>query len=207
MSQPTRARLFGREPELATLRALLDDPSERGSALVLRGDPGSGKSALLLAARRHAEDTGRMVLRATGVESEARMPFAGLHQLLRPVLGGVDDLPDGQRQALLDAFGSTSGSSQVFLVALATLNLLGDLASRQHVAALVDDAQWLDAPTLEVVRFTARRPESDPITLVISCRNGFESSLALSEANEIELQGLDDEAAANLLDKHFPKLS
>jgi DNA-binding CsgD family transcriptional regulator len=207
MSDPTRARLFGREPELAILRALLDEPSERGSALVVRGDAGSGKSALLVEAGRHAEETGKIVLRATGVESEARMPFAGLHQLLRPVLGGIDDLPVGQRQALLDAFGSTSGRSQVFIVALATLNLLGDLASRQQVAALVDDAQWLDDSTLEVLRFTARRLESDPITLVISCRDGFESSLALSEAHEIELRGLDDEAAANLLDARVPKLS
>jgi DNA-binding CsgD family transcriptional regulator/tetratricopeptide (TPR) repeat protein len=135
------------------------------------------------------------------------MPFAGLHQLLRPVLGRIDDLSDGQRQALLSAFASTSGSSHVFLVALATLNLLGDLASRQRVTVLVDDAQWLDAPSLEVVRFTARRVEFDPITLVISCRDGFENSLSLSEAHEIELRGLDDEAAANLLDARFPNLS
>jgi DNA-binding CsgD family transcriptional regulator len=207
MSQPARARLFGREPELAILRALLDEPSERGSALVVRGDAGSGKSALLAEAGRHAEETGKTVLRATGVESEARMPFAGLHQLLRPVLGGIDDLSDVQRSALLNAFGSASGSSHVFLVALATLNLLGELASRQRVAVLVDDAQWLDAPTLEVLRFTARRVESDSITLVISCRDGFEGSLALSGAREFELRALDDEAAANLLDAQFPKLS
>src|ERR1700730_15134066 len=110
MSQPTRAARSGREAELTILRALLDEPSERGSALVVRGDAGSGKSALLAEAGRHAEETGKMLLRATGVESEARMPFAGLHQLLRPVLGGIDDISDGQRQALLSAFGSTSES-------------------------------------------------------------------------------------------------
>lgn len=78
MSHLARSPLFGREPELALLRALLDEPSERGSALVVRGDAGSGKSALLVEAGRHAEETGKLVLRATGVESEARMPFAGL---------------------------------------------------------------------------------------------------------------------------------
>src|SRR5207249_4305008 len=136
--------------------------SQTGSVLFVRGDAGSGKSALLIEAGQHAEETGKLVLHATGVESEARMPFAGLHQLLRPVLVGIDGLPDRQRQLLLDAFGSTSGSSQVFLVALAVLNLLSDLAARQPVAALVDDAHWLDASTLEVLRFTARRLDSDP---------------------------------------------
>src|SRR5712692_2279535 len=206
MSQATRSRLFGREPELALVRALLEESSEAGSVLVVRGDAGSGKSALLIEAGRQAEEAGKLVLRATGVESEARMPFAGLHQLLRPVLSGTDGLPDGQRRVLLDAFGSASGSSEVFLVALAMLNLLSDLAARQPVAALVDDAHWLDAPTLEVLRFTARRLDADPIVLVISCRNGFERALAVSETREIELQGLDDESAAELLDERAPNL-
>ena len=191
MSLPARSPLFGRGPELELLRTLLDQPSQRGSALVIWGGAGSGKSALLVEAGRHAEETGRHLLHATGVESEMTMPFAGLHQLLGPVLGGLDGLPDGQRQALLDAFGSTRGSPEVFLVALATLNLLGDLAARQHVAVLVDDSQWLDAPTVEVLRFIARRLESDPIALVISCRDGFEGALAVSEAGEIELRGDD----------------
>src|ERR1700686_2903235 len=174
MSLPVRSPLFGRGPELAALRTLLDQPSQRGSALVIWGDAGSGKSALLAEAGRHAEETGRHVLHATGVESEMRMPFAGLHQLLGPVLGGIDGLPDGQRQALLDAFGSTSGSPEVFLVALATLNLLGDLAARQAIAVLVDGSQWLDAPTVDVLRFSARRLEADPVVLGIACRDGFE---------------------------------
>jgi hypothetical protein len=206
MPRASRSRLFAREPELALVRALLEEPSETGSVLVVRGDAGSGKSALLIEAGRQAEEMGRLVLHATGVESEARMPFAGLHQLLRPVIGEADGLPDGQRQVLLDAFGSGSGSSQVFLVALAVLNLLSDLAARRPVVALVDDAHWLDASTLEVLRFTARRLDADPIILVISCRSGFEGALAMSEAREIELQGLDDESAAELLDERSPTL-
>jgi hypothetical protein len=133
------------------------------------------------------------------------MPVAALHQLLRPVLGEIDGLPDGQRQALLDAFGATSDRSEVFLVALATLNLLSDLAARQPVAALVDDAHWLDAPTLEVLRFTARRLDADPIILLLSCRSGF--VLSIAEAREIELEGLDDESAAELLDERSPTLN
>jgi DNA-binding CsgD family transcriptional regulator len=206
MSHAARSRLFAREPELALVRALLEEPSETGSVLVVRGDAGSGKSALLIEAGRQAEETGRLVLHATGVESEARMPFAGLHQLLRPVIGEADGLPDGQRQVLLDAFGSRSGSSEVFLVALAVLNLLSDLAARRPVVALVDDAHWLDASTLEVLRFTARRLDADPIILMISCRSGLEGALAMSEALEIELQGLDDESAAELLDERSPTL-
>src|SRR4051812_5706307 len=98
MSHAARFRLVAREPELALVRALVEEPSETGSMLVVRGDAGSGKSALLIEAGRYADEAGRLVLRATGVESEARMPFAGLHQLLRPVLSGIDGLPDGQRQ-------------------------------------------------------------------------------------------------------------
>src|ERR1700692_180055 len=115
MSHAARARLFGREPELALVRALVEEPSETGSVLVVRGDAGSGKSALLIEAGRHADEAGKLVLHATGVESGARMPFAGLHQLLRPVLSEIDGLPEGQRRVLLDAFGSTNGSPEVFL--------------------------------------------------------------------------------------------
>jgi DNA-binding CsgD family transcriptional regulator len=192
---------------LDLVRALLDDTSHGGTALVIWGDAGSGKSALLAEAGRLAEEEGRLVLRATGVESEATMPFAGLYQLLGPTLDGVDRLPEGQRQALLDAFGSTGESPEVFFVALATLHLLGDLAARQHIAALVDDSQWLDAPSLDVLRFVARRIEADPVTLVASCRTGFEGELAVSEAREIELRGLDTKHAADLLDARFPGLS
>lgn len=186
------------------MRALLEEPSETGGVLVVWGDAGSGKTELLSEAGRQAEETGRLVLRASGVESEARMPFAALHQLLRPVLGEIDGLPDGQRQALLDAFGMASGRTEVFLVALATLNLLSDLAARQPVAVLVDDVHWLDAPTLEVLRFTARRIDADPIVLILSCRSGFD--LAIREPREIELEGLDDESAAELVDERSPML-
>jgi DNA-binding CsgD family transcriptional regulator len=206
MSQLAQTRLFGRGPELGVLRALVDEPSQGGSSVLVRGDAGSGKTALLFEVSRYAKEAGWLLLRATGVESEARMPFAGLHQLLRPVLDKIDGLPDGQRRALLDSFGSPNAISEVFLVALATLNLLGDLASVQQVAAFVDDAQWLDAPTLEVLKFTARRLEADPVMLVISCREGFEAALAVAEARDIELDGLDDDDAGKLLDTRFPEL-
>jgi DNA-binding CsgD family transcriptional regulator/tetratricopeptide (TPR) repeat protein len=135
------------------------------------------------------------------------MPFAGLHQLLAPVLDRTDGLREGQRQALLDAFGSTSGRAEVFLVGLATLGLLSDLAARQRVVALVDDAQWLDAPTLDVLRFIARRLDADPVVLVASWRDGSEGALDIFGAPEIELRGLDAQAASDLLDAYFPNLS
>ena len=99
MAPPARSPLFGRDRELASLGALFDEPSRRGGALVITGDPGTGKSALLVEAGSRAERTGRLVLRVAGVESEAAMPFAGMQQLLRPVMAAADRLPDRQRQS------------------------------------------------------------------------------------------------------------
>jgi predicted ATPase len=198
MAPLARAPLFGRDPELASLGALFDEPSRRGGALVITGDPGTGKSALLVEAGSRAERSGWLVLRVAGVESEAAMPFAGMQQLLRPVMAAADRLPDHQGQVLLDAFGSTRASPEIFLIALATLNLLSDLAARQSLAVIVDDAHWLDVPTREVLSFVARRLETDPIIVLLASREGFGHSLAVPGAHTISLLGLDDKAAADL---------
>ncbi|MDP9346867.1 MAG: AAA family ATPase, partial [Actinomycetota bacterium] len=189
------------------MHELLVDSGARGSVLTIWGDAGTGKSALLLEVGRQAEEMGRLVLRATGVESEARMPFAGLHQLTRPVIGEVDGLATGQREAMLEAFGSTGRRPEVFLVALAALNLMGDIAARKPVAVLVDDGQWLDRATLEVLGFIARRLQADPVALVMSCRNGFDDPLGLAGAPAVNLEALDDPAATELLDASFPALT
>ena len=97
--------IFGRERELTRLERLVDGVSEHGAALLVRGEAGIGKSTLLAAASRRAEAAGMRVLRATGVQSEAQLPFAGLHQLVMPVLGHAEHLPAPQRTALLAAFG------------------------------------------------------------------------------------------------------
>jgi hypothetical protein len=124
--------IFGREHELSQLYELVDRVHERGAALLVRGEPGIGKSTLLAAACRRAEDAGMQVLRTTGVQSEAQLPFAGLHQLVLPILGRVDRLPTPQQAALLAAFGMVEAAEAPdrFLIALAVLELLSDAAER-----------------------------------------------------------------------------
>src|SRR5690348_7403271 len=103
--------LFGREPELRVLGDLIDHVRDRGGALAVTGEPGVGKSALLRQARKHAREAGMLVLTVSGVQSESLMPFAGLHQLLRPVLGKLDQLAEPQRNALRTALGMTDGDT------------------------------------------------------------------------------------------------
>jgi DNA-binding CsgD family transcriptional regulator len=198
--------LVGRERELGTVRALLERALGSASIAVVRGDAGTGKSALLAAAGSNAEDRGMLVLRVTGVQAEARMPFAGLHQLLWPVISRAEGLAKDQRQVLLDAFGSPDTHAEVFLVGLAALNLLSDIAADRPIAVLVDDAQWIDTATLEVLAFTARRLDADPVALIVAQRSGFTDHLDVPDVPEIDLRGLDEHAAAKLLDARFPDL-
>jgi hypothetical protein len=140
--------IFGRERELARLDELVDGLPERGAALLVRGEAGIGKSTLLAAAGRRAEAAGMRVLRATGVQSEAELPFAGLHQLLMPLLDRVPRLPAPQQTALLTAFGMLEESvPDRFLIGLAVLELLSDAAERAPVLVVAEDAQWLDGST------------------------------------------------------------
>jgi len=185
--QRSAAPLIGRDRETGILHDLLDGAPEQGGALVVRGEAGIGKSALVAAIGRRARERGMLVLSASGVQSEAHLPFAGLHQLLRPVIGGMDDLPPPQRAALEAAFGlSDTAAPDRFLIALATMDLLGDAAVRAPLLIIADDAQWLDRPTIDVLTFVARRLESDPIVLVAAIRDGVESPF--DEVNLPELR-------------------
>ena len=117
--------LVGREDELRAIGSLLEAAGDRGGALLVRGEPGIGKSTLLEAARREAAERGLRVLAAAGVQSESDLPFAGLHQLVRPVLGHVAALAPAQQEALQAAFGmGTAPAPDRFLIALAALDLL-----------------------------------------------------------------------------------
>ena len=112
------------------------------------------------------------VLRASGVQSEAHLPFSGLHQLLRPILDGADDLPAPQRAALLAAFGmSEEAAPDRFLIALAVLDLVADAATAAPAPAAVEDGHWLDPSSAEVLAFVARRLSSDPIVLLAAVRD------------------------------------
>ena len=196
-----RAPLLGREGEVAALTGLLDDVDQAGAALVLRGAPGIGKSRVLGEATAVARDRGITVLSATGVQSEARLAFSGLHQLLRPVKDRAADLIAAQREALDAAFGRTDGPAPAhFRIAMAALDLLSDVASDTPLLLIAEDAQWLDRPTADVLAFIARRLDSDPIVLLAAVRDGYPSVLADAGLPERRLGALDPTMATKLLD-------
>src|SRR5438552_2179049 len=173
------APLLGRAQEQSLLTSLLDEVGDRGQALVLRGEPGIGKSRLLSEAARTARDRGMTVLTATGVQSEAHLPFAGLHQMLRPVRERAGELPPVQRDALDAAFGLTDAvAPEHYRIAMASLDLVSDVASDAPLLLVVEDAHWLDPATADVLAFVARRIESDPVVLLAAARDGYPSALA-----------------------------
>src|SRR5256885_13879966 len=193
--------LLGRDRDLAELYALVDGIEERGGALVVRGEAGIGKSALLAAARERALDRGVTVVSTAGALSEAQLAFAGLHQLLLPLLGRLDLLPDPQRQALETAFRIAEGDApDLFLIGLATLGLVAERAADTPLLFVVEDAHWLDRPSAEVLQFVARRIESDPAVLLFAVREGVASCFDDADLSELPLAGLDEESSNALLD-------
>lgn len=202
------ASLVGRARETELLDGLVAGVRERGGALLVRGDAGIGKSALLSAASRTARLRSMRVLTTAGVESAAHRPFAGLHELLRPILGDIETLPARQREALNAAFGiADGGAPDVFLIALAALTLLGEAASETPTLVAIDDAHLLDRSSADVLAFVARRLESEPIVLLVAIRDGFEGPLSQAGLAELRVDALDDAAAASLLDATAPKLT
>ena len=164
------------------------------------GDAGIGKSTLTRAASRQARTAGLRVLETTGVEAEAQLPFAGLHQLLRPLLSAADALPATQQRALGSAFGAEDGPRpEFFMIALAVLNLLTDAAAERPVAVVVDDVQWLDQPTQDTLAFVARRVSSDPIVVIGSVRKGHTGSFRTAGLPELDVPVLDDASAREVL--------
>jgi hypothetical protein len=116
------------------------------------------------------------MLAISGAQSEAHLPFAGLHQLLQPLLGQLDALPSPQRAALEAAFGlSDTAAPDLFLIALATLNLLAEAAQPARLLLIADDAHWLDRPTCDVLAFVARRVHFEPVVLVLAVRDGIDN--------------------------------
>ncbi|GGK22308.1 LuxR family transcriptional regulator [Streptomyces camponoticapitis] len=158
-----RREEFGRIDELTTAAR-----AGRGGALVLRGEAGIGKSALLDHARRTAP--GFLVIRASGSEGEAELPFAGLHQLCVPALGHLAELPAQRREALQVAFGLATGVPDEFRLGLATLELLATAARERPLLCLIDDAHWLDAASSKALAFLARRISSEPVAMVFAVR-------------------------------------
>src|SRR3954452_16881584 len=190
--------LLGRRSESETLDRLLETVRAGDSrALVIRGDPGVGKSALLEYVVEHA--TGCRVARAAGVQAEMELPFAGLHQLCAPMLDRLERLPGPQRDALGAAFGLSAGHApDRFLVGLAVLSLLAEVAEEGPLVCLVDDAQWLDRASAQALAFVARRLLAESVGVIFAVRTGGEERDAAG-LPELVVEGLRNGDARTLL--------
>ena len=207
MTLLSSAVLLGRDQELGTIDSLLDGIGDGGGSMLIRGEAGLGKSALLDEAEARAAGRGIAVLRTAGAPSETQLAFSGLQKLLRPRLEGIDELPARQARALRVAFGLSDGPApELFLIALAALDLLADTAADSPLLVVVEDAHWLDADTSEVLSFVARRVELEPIVLLFAVREGHETPLDHAQLPEMNLGPLDAPDAASLLDTHAPGL-
>jgi len=191
--------LLGRRSECEQLDQLLETVRGDGSrVLVVRGEPGVGKSALLEYLVGNA--TGFRIARAAGAECEMELPFAGLHQLCAPMLGRLSALPAPQRDALATVFGLNGHEApDRFLVGLAGLGLLSGAAERRPLLCVVDDGQWLDRASAEALAFVARRVPAEPIALVFAVRDPTETR-ELAGLPELVVGGLSDVDARTMLD-------
>src|SRR5450631_1279939 len=198
--------LFGRERELRVIEEQLDSASDRGTALLIRGEAGVGKTAILEAGKSLAAVREMSLLAATGVPSETNLPFAGLYELLRPIVGRTERLPGPQQDALRAAFGLADvPAAELFLIALGALDLLSDFASEHALLLVVDDAQWLDTSTIQVLAFIARRLQSESIVLLVASRD-LPDMLFADIMPELRVEGLDESASRELLQAHSPNL-
>ncbi|NIK59617.1 helix-turn-helix transcriptional regulator [Kribbella shirazensis] len=203
MADSTAGGLRGRRQEVARLRQLLTEVGAgQGQALIVRGEPGIGKSALLdyLAARAD----GYRVVRASGVEAEMELPFAGLHQLCVPMLNLADRLSPLQREALDVAFGLRAGPPpDRFLVGAATLTLLSEASVAQPLMCVVDDGQWLDQASAQALTFAARRLFADRVGVVFGVRDPV-TTPEWRGLPELVVRGLGDHDAKALLEAVIP---
>ncbi|WP_238006860.1 AAA family ATPase [Dactylosporangium sp. AC04546] len=193
--------MHGRDRELAAVADLLGGArAARGAALVVRGHAGIGKTMLLAAARHAAAEAGMTVLQTNGAEAEAALPFAGLHQLLAPLLGNQ------VRRGLRGAFGPGAAGASLFSVGLAVLELLSEHAAGTPLLILAEDAHWLDPETLDVLVFVARRLRVEPIAALMAVRAQHTGVLARTGLRQLHVGELDDDAARLVLRDHAPGL-
>jgi DNA-binding CsgD family transcriptional regulator len=165
-------RIVGREPGLEKLRGLVEPVPRASQVLLVTGEAGMGKTVLLADAADRARSAGMRVLHVTGRESESNLAFAGLHQLLRPVLSSVAGLPGRQAQALLGALGLAADPvpPDPLLTDVAVLTLLSDLSERSPVLVVADDTHWLDRSSLDALAFVASRVDAERVVLLLGAR-------------------------------------
>ncbi|GAA1646395.1 ATP-binding protein [Actinoplanes couchii] len=194
-------RLFGRDGEVALLDRLLGRAaSAHGGALVIRGEPGIGKTALLEWVSEAAGQRDMRVLTAAGVENESRLPYAALHQLLYPL--------NPANPVLRAAFGLAEGRPDLYAVALAALEVIADAAARRPIALVIDDLHWLDSASADVLAFVGRRVGSDAVLAVGATRTvAVDDPQRRSGIAELMLDRLTGDDSAALLDTHAPQLS
>ncbi|OLT20455.1 hypothetical protein BJF78_35355 [Pseudonocardia sp. CNS-139] len=196
-------RLPGRDAETARIERLLADArAGRSAALVVRGEPGIGKSALLTHAVAAARDM--RVLARAGVEPESELPYAALHLLLRDVLDGVGRLPAAQAAALRTALGMAAPGPPPdrFLVGIAVLTLLADLAADRPVLVVLDDAHWFDHASADALLFAARRLDAESVVMLFAARAGHAPAFPAPGLADLCLSRLDDATARQVLDAH-----
>jgi len=189
--------LIGRRAECGTLgRLVAEVRAGESRALVVHGEPGVGKTVLLDYLVGQAPDC--RLVRAVGVQSEIELAFAALHQLCAPLLDRLEHLPVPQRAALQTAFGMSAGPApDRFLIGLAVLNMLSDVAEERPLVCLIDDEQWLDQASAQVLAFVARRLGKESVGLVFSARV---PSADLAGLPELVIGGLREDDARQLLD-------
>ena len=199
---------MGRGGELALIGAFIERACTGGDTLLLFGEPGAGKTALLDAAAGTASDAGTLVLRAAGVEFEADLAFSGLHQVLLPLLDEFGQLSAAHRDALNVALGYGEGPPpDRLLVSTATLTVLRQAAAASPVLVIVDDLPWLDRASAGVLGFVARRLADSRVGFLAASRPEPESFFERAGLAHHELGLLDDQAASGLLSSRFPELA
>ena len=200
-------RVIGRDDELRRINQALDGASARGRSLGIVGEAGTGKSTLLAAAATTARRDGSTVLTARGTEAAAQRRFGVLRQLLAPVGDQLCDLPARYQAALRSALDATGDPAERFFIALGVLELFSDLAARAPLLVAVDDLQWADSDSRDVILFAARRIEAERAVMLLAARTAADGAWPWERDTEcLVLGALDSAAARALLAERYPWL-